>query len=427
MLRQMTLPVFFDARMVGSRQCSPSATKPGFVVCDWLRQGLPIELRPVVPATPEQIMLAHKPKFVRGVLSCEKHNGFGSRDARVAASLPFTTGSMMSAARHVLEHGGVAASPTSGFHHAHWDHGGGFCTFNGLLVTALAMRAEGRAQKIAIIDCDQHFGDGTEGIIRALKLRGIQHFTAGGSFHRAHQVKEFFRVLRQVCERANECDLVLFQAGADPHIKDPLGGWLTTAQLRERDEIVFSTVTKPLVWNLAGGYQEEPDGSIPKVLEVHANTVRAWVAARDGVLSPSTVPSDEEIAAMVAAEQEAEQAMRERGQVFDWGQVLRAMQRDEGDEQIEAWPAEERPDDIWRDDRLDESQFDPDSDWCDHSQKHWYADRESGTLHCSGCHEDVTELAKEFEPVRAARAARVARAKSARRARKGASDANRNR
>ena len=30
----------------------------------------------------------------------------------------------------------------------------------------------------------------------------------------------------------------------------------------------------PVVWNLAGGYQREPDGSIPGVLEIHDNTMR---------------------------------------------------------------------------------------------------------------------------------------------------------
>ena len=28
----------------------------------------------------------------------------------------------------------------------------------------------------------------------------------------------------------------------------------------------------PVVWNLAGGYQREADGSIPRVLEIHDNT-----------------------------------------------------------------------------------------------------------------------------------------------------------
>jgi len=79
----------------------------------------------------------------------------------------------------------------------------------------------------------------------------------------------------QSCSQAGDCDVVLYQAGADPHVDDPLGGWLTTEQLRRRDARVFQTFARlgvPVAWNLAGGYQREPDGSIPKVLEIHDNT-----------------------------------------------------------------------------------------------------------------------------------------------------------
>ena len=74
------------------------------------------------------------------------------------------------------------------------------------------------------------------------------------------------------------CDVLIYQAGADPHIDDPLGGWLTTEQLLERDTIVFKTARLmglPVAWNLAGGYQRDKDGGISKVLEIHNNTMRA--------------------------------------------------------------------------------------------------------------------------------------------------------
>jgi hypothetical protein len=61
-------------------------------------------------------------------------------------------------------------------------------------------------------------------------------------------------------------------------VKDPLGGFLTTTQLRKRDAFVFRTLATmgiPVVWNLAGGYQKKPDGSIPAVLEIHDNTLLA--------------------------------------------------------------------------------------------------------------------------------------------------------
>jgi hypothetical protein len=50
---------------------------------------------------------------------------------------------------------------------------------------------------------------------------------------------------------------------------------MTTAQLRERDALVFETARArglPLVWNLAGGYQRDAQGGIAPVLEIHRNT-----------------------------------------------------------------------------------------------------------------------------------------------------------
>jgi acetoin utilization deacetylase AcuC-like enzyme len=79
-----------------------------------------------------------------------------------------------------------------------------------------------------------------------------------------------------------DCDLILYQAGADPHVDDPLGGWLTTEQLRERDRRVFAAAVEwhvPVAWNLAGGYQRTEDGGIGPVLEIHRNTMRECAAA----------------------------------------------------------------------------------------------------------------------------------------------------
>lgn len=73
-----------------------------------------------------------------------------------------------------------------------------------------------------------------------------------------------------------DCDLILYQAGADSHIDDPLGGFLTTEQIKQRDAIVFREAKCwdiPLVWNLAGGYQIDAlpnrTNSIKKVLVLH--------------------------------------------------------------------------------------------------------------------------------------------------------------
>ena len=97
---------------------SPSAGKPALVIRDWLAAGLPIEVREPEPVTREKLALAHDADFVNGVLDGKRRNGFGNTLASVAASLPYTTGAMLSAAREALRNGRVACAPVSGFHHA---------------------------------------------------------------------------------------------------------------------------------------------------------------------------------------------------------------------------------------------------------------------------------------------------------------------
>ena len=40
------------------------------------------------------------------------------------------------------------------------------------------------------------------------------------------------------------CNVLLYQAGADAHVNDPLGGWMTTEQLARLDAQVFATAKR---------------------------------------------------------------------------------------------------------------------------------------------------------------------------------------
>ena len=271
------IPVFYDPAQVSRpNSFSPSAQKPAALVARWQERALPIEVVAPTPLSREQLALAHRRRYIDGVLDLEIRNGFGGRDASVAASLPWTTGSLLAAARNALSTGTVAVSPTSGFHHAGYCTNGGFCTFNGLMIAALVLRSEGLVRKVAILDCDEHYGDGTDDIIGRLALGDfVRHVTAGRGYPR--DADEFLRLLPQRVASFADCDIILYQAGADPHVDDPLGGWLTTRELYERDYRVFAAARRyrlPIAWNLAGGYQEP----IEKVLEIHDNTLRACAA-----------------------------------------------------------------------------------------------------------------------------------------------------
>ena len=283
----MPLHVFYNPKQSApSDSYSPSAGKPQKVIDDWLEHfGDRIEVVASDAVGRETLALAHTRRYVDGVLDLNLENGFGDKSAKTAASLPYTTGSMLAAATHLLKNRGkpqpefkVACSPTSGFHHAGYDDGGGYCTFNGLVVTAQALHERGLAKRVAILDFDQHYGDGTDEIIRRLELKHIVHITAGNGYERDPTlITKLKAQVKSWIDGSMPVDIVLYQAGADAHVDDPLGGWLTTDQMTLRDQQVFAVCDAcdiPVVWNLAGGYQRDQQGGIEPVLALHRNTMR---------------------------------------------------------------------------------------------------------------------------------------------------------
>lgn len=273
------IPVFYTPLMVADADSfSPSAAKPAAVVESWLKLDIPLGIIAPKPVTAEDLARAHLPAYVDAVLSCRVANGFGNRMESVAKSLPYTNGAMLAAAREARRNGRVAVAPCSGFHHAGYSHGAGFCTFNGLMVTAMALHESGEARRVGILDFDQHYGDGTDHIIDRLRVDWINHFSAGRHYGDASEAVRFLASIPALVAGMKDCDVILYQAGADPHIDDPLGGWLTTLQLFERDRLVFKAAAElgiPVAWNLAGGYQTP----LRKVTLIHDGTMSVCAKA----------------------------------------------------------------------------------------------------------------------------------------------------
>ena len=271
-----SIPVFYSSKVVSKNYSySPSAGKPALAIESWQALDIPITILDPTAATVDELCYAHANTYVEKVLACLSDNGFGNRSPEVAASLPYTTGAFISAAKEALSNGKVAVAPVSGFHHACYYNGGGFCTFNGLIMAAQVLKKAGLANKVGILDFDQHYGDGTVDIIRVRELGDwLAQYSAGAEYRRADQAEGFLQRIPELVNRFADCDIILYQAGADPHIADPLGGWLTTAQLAERDRLVFENAKSwniPIVWNLAGGYQY----NFREVLDIHDNTLKA--------------------------------------------------------------------------------------------------------------------------------------------------------
>lgn len=261
-----------------NKSFSPSAGKPALAIASWKKLDPAIDIREFPPATREQLYKVHHPQYVDGVLDLRSRNGFGNKLPEVAAALPYVAGSMVAAALHAYQTGETSISPTSGAHHAGYAHGGGFCTFNFLALAAVEAHAAG-AKQIGIFDCDQHYGDGTAEIILHLKLDYIKHHSYAGKGitwlrDLSHHVEAFTK----------DIDLLIYNAGADCHIDDPLGGAFTTEELHLRDKIIFAAAKRnrvPVAVSLAGGYQSD----IRNVLEVHDNMYLTAMEKMDRIAS----------------------------------------------------------------------------------------------------------------------------------------------
>lgn len=317
-LSMKKIPVLFQHEMQKENASfSPSSSKPKLVLEDWLKNfGSQVEAIGFEPLNKKDFYRAHDVEHVDSIFAGQKPNGFNISDKDFASTFPYTSGSLYAACLQALEHG-VAVSPTSGFHHAEYSEAMGFCTFNGLMISSIMLHEQKRIKNIGILDFDMHYGNGTDDIIKHHQIDYITHYTAGKDYDiylphfaflkplvkkvydkyfafskkslatspsviRQRLLKKlgkvFIKEIPDILEKFKDCDLIIYQAGADQHINDPYGGLITYEQMKARDLLVFEFAKKhniPIVWNLAGGYQRDEDGSIEPVLKCHRNTMAA--------------------------------------------------------------------------------------------------------------------------------------------------------
>jgi acetoin utilization deacetylase AcuC-like enzyme len=134
------------------------------------------------PASDEELARAQTRYIRRLLVNCQKAQkaiGFPWSAGMVERSRR-SAGATLGACRAALGVG-VAANLAGGTPHAFRDRGEGFCVFNDAAVAARAMQAEGRAQRLLIVDCDVHQGNGPQpaGTCAHLSIHGAQlPFTA---------------------------------------------------------------------------------------------------------------------------------------------------------------------------------------------------------------------------------------------------------
>ncbi len=238
------------------------------------------------PIDPDILRALHAPRYVDAFLTGEPKKlatfaGFKPWNENLRDAVLSIQGGQLLATELAFKHG-ISANIAQGFHHAHYEYGGSYCTFNGLALIAQHYPNK----RIFVLDCDQHGGDGTADFTR--RLDNLYNFSIYGlafgypiserAESRHVHIKnggfaQYLMALHEAFQKAEEwqADIIIYQAGMDCHQADPYGSaWFSTEFIQKREEVVFSMAKKagiPLMFVLAGGYQNLDD-----LVKLHVST-----------------------------------------------------------------------------------------------------------------------------------------------------------
>lgn len=255
----------------------------------------PADLSIPEPASDQQLLRVHARAYLEALVEGTLEPGQLRR-----IGLPWSpeliqrsrrsVGGTIAAARAAL-HDGIGVNLAGGTHHAHVDWGSGFCIFNDVAVAARELQAVHSVERILVLDCDVHQGDGTAAIfhddpsVYTFSIHGQSNFPfrkASGDLDvglprgsgDAAYLAALGDALHSIFAYAGGFDFAFYLAGADPYYQDTLGHLsLTKEGLSQRDRLIFDTCLLkrlPVAVVLAGGYAPE----LEDIVDVHISTIR---------------------------------------------------------------------------------------------------------------------------------------------------------
>ena len=245
------------------------------------------------PAPRSWIERVHEKAYVRAFCA-----GRLSRDAERRIGLPWSpglvrrtvtaVGGTVRTAELALEHG-IACNVAGGTHHAFPDAGSGFCILHDLAVAARVLLDRGAVRQVLIVDLDVHQGDATARIFRDEPRVFTFSMHCGRNFPARKQESDLDVALEPETGDAGYMaelgarlpplldrvapDLVIYDAGVDPHADDRLGKLaLTRAGLGERDRFVLGACLErrlPVAGVIGGGYSDDLDELVDRHAILH--------------------------------------------------------------------------------------------------------------------------------------------------------------
>ncbi len=189
---------------------------------------------------------------------------------------------------------GFGCNIGGGFHHAHPNHGEGFCAIHDVAVAIRRLQADRAIRKAMVVDTDVHHGNGTAAIfakddsVFTISIHQLNNYPA---YKPPSNVDldlvdglgdEKYLATLMPAVRASlddfQPEILFYVGGADPYREDQLGGLLLSLEgLAARDAGVLEEARKrniPVVTVLAGGYARRVEDTV----QIHVNTI---LAARD--------------------------------------------------------------------------------------------------------------------------------------------------
>lgn len=234
--------------------------------------------------TEQLIRINHRFGYINAVKTGEPYflaesQGFNWDEGIYQMALAHNAGLVAATSAVLVKGERTSGSLSSGLHHAAWDSGSGFCTFNGLAVAATGAVNIG-AEKILILDFDAHCGGGTFSIINNSPIRSnvtqvdvsvsaldryvtpkggtdrltiLDHRPAFTDFDmKQTEYSDAIRTALDYAASIGPWDFVIYNAGMDP-----INDGISEATLMQRETDVADWIEAngyPAIFALAGGY-----------------------------------------------------------------------------------------------------------------------------------------------------------------------------
>lgn len=230
-------------------------------------------------------------EIMTGKMDRKKHRRLGLPwSPRLAKRSRLAVQGTINAALMALQDG-ISGNLAGGTHHAMPDYGEGFCIFNDVAVAIKVLQKSMWANKILVIDCDVHQGNGTAAVfddnpdVFTFSIHGENNYpfrkppsTLDIGLPDQTEDEQYLNALGDALDNIFnqfDPDLVFYLGGIDPLETDHFGRLsLSLKGLYNRDRIVITKARKadkPLTLLLSGGYAP----TLQKTVEAHALMYKA--------------------------------------------------------------------------------------------------------------------------------------------------------